>query len=300
MDFRYKSLLQSFFSIMPKGESINYMFQKHITRSLPPNKDKFIGKVNDAFNHYENFTKHNELKILTNKYYEFGAGWTLTIPLAMSFLGFEVFCIDIRKLIVPELIIDTLEKFAQNKDKLPFKLDKFKNEGIRNANILEYLRKSYSINYHAPMDARRTSYKNNSFDFISSTATLQHIPPNEISLILKECYRILNKGGIFSITMDYQDNWSYFDKSISIYNFLKYSSKQWKKYNPSLHFQNRMRHSDYMKLISHTDFEVVKEVPRLPSDMDKKVLKNLKIANEFENYDFDDLAIRGTELVLIK
>lgn len=298
MNFKYKCFLQRIFSNIPNGEILNYYFQKNITKSLPPDNNKFLEKVSQGFSHYKNYKDYNQLINKNNRYYEFGAGWTLTIPLTMSFLNFEVFCVDIRKLIIPVLIYDSLNKFDLNKDKLPFKLDT--EIVIINKNIQNNLVDKYKLNYFAPKDARETGFDENHFDFISSSVTLEHIPKKDILLILKECYRILSKGGVLSMTIDYQDHWSYFDKNISIYNYLKYSSREWKKYNPSLHYQNRMRHSDYLSLISQTDFKIVKEVPRLPNKIDKETLRNMEIAEEFKNYIFEDLTIRGSEIVLIK
>lgn len=298
MNFKYKCLLQRFFSNIPKGEMLNYYFQKNVTKSLPPNNNKFLIKVNSGYNHYKNYKDYNQVTKKINRYYEFGAGWTLTVPLTMSFLNFEVFCIDIRKLIILELINDSLKKFQLNINKLPFILDR--KTIINNENVLKNLRDNYKVNYFAPKDARETGFADGSFDFISSTVTLEHIPKKDILLIFEECYRILRKGGIFSMTIDYQDHWSYFDKSISVYNYLKYSSREWKKYNPSLHYQNRMRHSDYLSLISKTDFEIVKEITIQPNEIDEKTLSELEIAKEFKDYNLDDLAIKASEIVLIK
>lgn len=266
---------------------------------MPPSNKKFLHKVNTAYNHYQKFQKYNQLKTNNHKYYEFGAGWNLTIPLAISHLSFEVSCVDIKKLIIPELVNDTLKKFQLNKNELPFSINKEIKLGDNNK-IIKTLADDYQLDYFAPKDARNTGFDENYFDFMSSSVTLEHIPKEDIRLILKECYRILNKGGILSVTIDYQDHWSYFDKTISIYNYLKYSDRAWKKYNPSLHYQNRLRHSDYLELISETDFSIVEEVRRQPTEADKNVLKSLKISEKYQKYDFDDLAIRGCEIVLMK
>lgn len=277
---------------------MNYFFQRNVTKSLPPNNDEFLEQVNQGVHHYENYQHYNKLTQKNNRYYEFGAGWTLIIPLTMSFLGFQVCCVDIRKLIIPSLVHDSLNKFQLNKNELPFEL--VTEFATKDKNVLNNLIDNYKLNYMAPKDARATGFDDNYFDFISSSVTLEHIPKNDILLILNECYRILNKGGVLSVTIDYQDHWSYFDKNISIYNYLKYSSREWKKYNPSLHYQNRMRHSDYLSLISQTDFKIVKEVPTEPNEIDREILRNIEIAEEFKNYNFNDLAIRGSEIVLIK
>ncbi len=299
MNFKYKCLIQNIFSVLPKGEILNYIFQKKITKTLPPNNDVFFEKVETAYCHYNNFKNHNKLMYTHGKYYEFGAGWTLTIPLSMTFLGFEVYCIDIRKLIIPDLINDSLNKFHINKNKLPFKFEKYVNP-LNNNEILKALSEQYKLNYIAPKDARKTGFKENSFDFISSSATLEHIPKNDILSILRECYRILSPGGVLSMTIDYKDHWAYFDKEISVYNFLKYSDKQWEKYNPSLHYQNRLRHSEYLEIISQTDFKVIKVVPELPDDREKQELSTLSLFDKYKRFDKDDLAIKGSEIVLIK
>ncbi len=299
MNFKYKCVIQSIFSILPKGEVLNYIFQKKISKTLPPSTDVFIEKVETAYSHYNNFEKYNQLKHRQGNYYEFGAGWTLTIPLTMTLLGFEVYCVDIRKLIIPQLINDSLNKFSLNKDILPFKFDKDMSP-LNNNEVLKELHEKFKLKYIAPKDARNTGFEKNSVDFISSSATLEHIPKNDILSILKECYRILSPGGIISMTIDYVDHWAYFDKKISVYNFLKYSDKQWKKFNPSLHYQNRLRHSDYLELISLTEFKILKVTTQLPVNNEKKELESLILSDQFKRYSIDDLAIKGSEIVLIK
>ena len=298
MNFKYKCLLQSLFSKMPRGEIINYGFQKYVTRSLPISDNFFLDVVNKAYNHYEKFQKYNSLKKNNQKYYEFGAGWDLITPIAMSLLGFEVTCIDIRRLIFNHLISDTLVKFNKNRKDLPFSIDSlnFKEE----QHSLDYLKEAFNFSYQAPLDARNTGFNSDYFDFASSTVTMEHIPKQDIYLILKEAHRILKQGGILSMRIDYNDHWSYFDKRISAYNFLQYSEKEWKKYNPSLHYQNRLRHKDYLDIISKTDFEIVEEIPFLPLDSDIKTLKNLNIDKAYKNYSIEELGVKGSGIVLRK
>jgi SAM-dependent methyltransferase len=117
---------------------------------------------------------------------------------------------------------------------------------------------------------------------------------------LKETHRLLKPGGILSMRIDYKDHWSYFDNSIGPYNFLVYSKKKWKRYNPSLHYQNRMRHSDYLRIIKEVGFTLVKEDLDIPSIQLERRLRQLKIHSDFKSYSFDDLKILSSELVLIK
>lgn len=290
MKFFYKSILQHFFSKIPKGEQLNYLFQKHITKTFPVSNDKFIFKANTAFNHLKNFEEFNTLKNTSNKYYEFGAGWDLIVPLAICHLGYEATVVDIRRLLIDDLVKNSIDRFLIQKEKLLFDISDTDSNQLKN----------FNLKYYAPLDARNTKFSDNHFDFSSSTATLEHIPKDDILKILNETYRIMKKGGILSMTIDYRDHWAYFDKNISFYNFLIFSPQEWKKYNPSLNYQNRLRHSDYLKIISKTNFKIVKNNPILPNQEQKNALKSLKLANNYKHYSINDLEILGSEIVLIK
>jgi SAM-dependent methyltransferase len=161
--------------------------------------------------------------------------------------------------------------------------------------------KIYGIEYKAPYDARDTGLNDNSIDCITSTNTLEHIPPNDIKAILKECYRILNKDGILSFQIDYQDHYSYFDKNISVYNFLQFGQATWNTFfNPSLHYQNRLRHKDYLQLFCESGFNIVEDnyYGGTPSDIEQ--IKKVRINKQFSSYDLNELAIHGTLIVLRK
>lgn len=304
MNFIYKCYLQKLFSIIPRGERLNFLFQKHITKSLPVNDECFIERMVIAKEHFDKFTKYGRSADTKNVvYYEFGAGWDLTNPVGLSLLGIQTLhCIDIRELVFPELLNDTISKLSRLKDKIPF--DYSLPEGIpltTVSNFRDILMEYFRINYIAPADARCTNFQESTVDLIGSNATLEHIPKDDIIKIVQECYRILKKGGIVYCRIDYKDHWSYFDHSISIYNFLKYSPSQWQRYNPSLHYQNRLRHRDYLDIISQTDFEVLEDNPSIPSKEEADLLKDLGVDSWFrDKYTFEELAIQGSKIVLQK
>src|SRR5262249_18170743 len=132
-----------------------------------------------------------------------------------------------------------------------------------------------------------------SVDYITSTNTLEHIPPNEIAAILRECHRLLPPEGLMSFRVDYQDHYSYFDRGISAYNFLQYSEHTWKWCSPSLHYQNRLRHCDYLRLYEEAGFEVVEERCNRGSDADLDTIRALRLDARFRDYDVTELAFRN-------
>ena len=164
--------------------------------------------------------------------YEFGAGWDMIVAIAMARAGVRRHVVvDIRALARPELIADTARRLAV--------------ELSAASTLIEQLA-GLGIEYRAPCDARATGLPAHSIDLVHSTDTLEHIPQRDVMPILRECARILRPGGIASFRIDYKDHYSYFDPRRGRFAFLAASPRAWRLASPSLHFQNRLRHCDYI------------------------------------------------------
>jgi SAM-dependent methyltransferase len=300
MNWKYKALLQFVFSNIPFGESLNYFFQRYVTKSLPVRDTKFVSIVSIAKDHIDVCRKYLGRPLGEATFYEFGAGRDLIIPLTFYALGVErQILVDVRKLLRPRLVNHTIKQF-QGVD-LPFQLlrkpDQFVDEGVH---FLASLRKFYGIEYRAPWDARDTGLETASIDCITSTSVLEHIPPDDIQAILLECHRLLKSDGLMSFRIDYQDHYSYFDRSISAYNFLQYSDKKWKLFSPALQYQNRLRHRDYLELFQKAGFEIVEERCVEGTAADLQTIQRLPLDERFRKYRPEELAVRTALIVLRK
>ena len=125
------------------------------------------------------------------------------------------------------------------------------------------------------MDAAKTVFEDGSIDACISTNTLEHIPENSIRLIFKELQRVLKANGVVSARIDYSDHYAHTDSSISLLNYLQYSDAEWKKFNHNSHYQNRLRHYDYVELFKSCGFEIVEqnfkfECRKIPEKIEKK------------------------------
>jgi hypothetical protein len=79
---------------------------------------------------------------------------------------------------------------------------------------------------------------------------------------------------------------------------LYYADEEWEKYNPSLHYQNRLRHRDYVELFAQQGFEVLEE-RRLESDERTLVqLDTSRLAVRFRRYELAELAVRKCTFLL--
>ena len=125
-------------------------------------------------------------------------------------------------------------------------------------------------------------------DLIISNNTLEHIYPDVLIPILEEFIRLIKSGGVQSHFIDMSDHFAHFDKSISIYNFLKFSNRQWKVIDNKIQPQNRLRYDDYIEIYGKIGMPVSKTKFRAG---DSESLKSFNISKEFEKYSIERLAI---------
>src|SRR5205085_3460187 len=104
-------------------------------------------------------------------------------------------------------------------------------------------------------DAQETGLPNGTIDLFYSTGVLEYIPPPVLKGILKEFLRLGRKGAVMSHWIGLLDQFSFFDRSITPYNYLKYTDKQWKYLSSPLIRQNRLMIADYRQIFSEAGYE---------------------------------------------
>ena len=301
MRWQWKARIQRLLSTVPAGNSLYYLLQRHVTRTLPQSIAKFHEVFDIEARHVRAYEEFSDRPLREAVFFQFGAGWTMAGPLTFYGLGVEQqILVDIRRLIRPWLINHSIELLANPEFRSRLQRD-VPSLSSRHANaVVSELQARYGIDYRAPADARSTGLPAGSIDCVTSTNTLEHIPREDIAGILKECFRILRPGGLMSFQVDYQDHYSYFDRSVSVYNFLRYSDREWQQFNPSLHYQNRMRHADYLSLYANAGFEVLEDAPFTGTPADRKFIESLQLDARFQGRSPEELAIRTSRIVLQK
>jgi SAM-dependent methyltransferase len=288
-----KAAVQKSFGVLPQGERLNYVFQRRVLRSLPAGDGALRQKFSRAVQHLAAYEQHGpRVPAAEATFYEFGAGWDLAIPVAYALLGIgKQVLVDIRPSARVELVNDSLASYERLRGEL---------EGVAGRELrplggpisrLEELEDRFGIRYLAPCDARGTSLPAESIEFVSSTDTCEHIPGTELAEIFRECFRLLRSGGAFSCRIDLQDHYAYFDRSLSRYNFLRYSDRAWSLVNSPLHHQNRLRSPEYLQLVRDAGFELVVEKPSGPSEAGLKELESLPLAPRFRRFPPEDVGV---------
>jgi SAM-dependent methyltransferase len=288
-----KAALQRLLGTLPQGERLNYVFQRRVLRSLPVGEKTLRQKFTRAQAHLGAYEAHGPgVPLEDATFYEFGAGWDLAVPLAYVQLGVgRQVLVDIRPSARVELVNDTIASL----ERLRPQLEEAAGRPLRGlggpVSSLAELETRFGIRYLAPCDARATGLPEGSIELITSTDTCEHIPRDDLAAIFAECRRLLRPGGVFSCRIDLQDHYSYFDRSLSRYNFLRFGDRAWALVNSPLHFQNRLRASEYLQLVRDAGFELVVENPSGPSGEGREELRGMTVAERFRGFSLDDLGV---------
>jgi len=295
-----KAAVQKGLSALPNEEAVNYWFQRHLTHTLPRSGSNLHLHIELPSRHLQMFKKYGACPVGEATFFEFGAGWDLIGPLTYYALGVEKqVLIDIRSNLRFELVEQAWADLNQRRDEIERVSGMpARDLGSEPPNSQEALEERFGISYMAPYDARDTGLPAESFDFISSTDTVEHIPRPDLERIFVEMARLLRPKGLISCTIDLQDIYSYFDSSISKYNYLKFSDRVWGLANSGLHHQSRLRLSDYLEMIGAAGLEIVDRTVEEPTEEDLAELRLLPLAPRFrDGYSPEALGAKNAHLV---
>jgi len=299
-----KALVQKGISFLPYKERINYWFQKNVTKGVDLTDAYFEQKLQHAKDHIAYFTGDTDHGLRDSHVLELGTGWYPIVPIAMFLNGAaQVRTLDLYDWLEAENVRKVCRKFMEwhEKHKLTEYLSEIDHQRWavlmqvatdQSADLKSICQRLSIISQVG--DASSTGLPAHSVDFICSNNTFEHIPPKVLSAIITEFSRVLKEDGIMSHFIDMTDHFAHFDSSISIYNFLSFSPITWSLIDNDIQPQNRLRYSDYIKLyilnnISINDYK--------SWSGDQEALKQIKLAEQYQNYPLDDLAISHCYLV---
>jgi SAM-dependent methyltransferase len=302
MNWRYKAATQMLLSHAPSGHYINYLFARHVTHHLPENHALFVRDVSFAKSYVDVFREHGAKSIEEAVFYEFGVGWDLLYPMTLYTLGANrQYVVDIARLLRPNLVAQTAARLAReaNLESVGRSLHKLTTQYLLEQ-LIDLLNERFGIIYKAPFNSMDTGWASGSVDYITSSKVLGSVPEEQLLPLMRECLRVLAPDGLIAFVIDYRDQYSYSDSSLSVYNFLQFSEREWRRYNPAIHYQNRLRHPDYCKLFEKAGFSMIKAERGLPDATSLNRLRSMRIDPHFSSHTLEDLAVVRGEFLLKK
>lgn len=299
-----KAIVQKGISFLPYSHNINFLFQKYITKGVYLSDEYFEDRLIHCAQHYKNFRKYNSTKDFSHL--EIGTGWYPVVPAGMFLYGAgSITTVDLTRLSNPEFTLATLRKFYEynKKGKLEKFLPGISEERLKivlseaenpSKDFFDLLEK-HNIVYMV-MDARKLYLADASIDLITSNNTFEHIYPNILEGILEKLKLLCKKGGVMSHAIDLSDHFAHMDKSITIYNFLKFSDSTWRWIDNSVQPMNRIRIYDYRGLYKKLSIPITDEINR---EINMQDYNKVKIDQKFLSHPAEENAVSHSSIISV-
>src|SRR3989442_2302165 len=290
-----KSALHRAISWLPATHFWNGLFQQYLSHTTDLPKTQFETRLDYCHRHLEAFLQRRPAQTGDWRVLELGTGWFPTVPVGLYLCGAsEIWTFDI----VPwlrsaqvKLMLDRFEECAQAGE-LQKRLPRLRPERLAKlrevsanwdqrspAALLEKMNIHFRVR-----DAQQTALESGSIDLFVSTAVIEYIPRTVLKPILLESKRLSSPTAVQSHYINLCDHFSYFDPSITPFNYLKYNQRWWNYLNSPLAWQSRQRISDYRALFAETGHRIIREdnTKGKPED-----LRKVRLAPEFQHYSFE-------------
>ena len=297
-----KSAIHHVIAVLPASQKCNEWFQTHVTKSLELGPGAFEAKIKETRRFLEDFLECKPECADGFTALELGTGWYPAVPIGLYLCGArDIWSFDVESLMRRERLKLLLNYFCEcdAKGALRRWLPQIKPE--RMEVLVSALKNIESetpemllarFNIHAMVrDARNTGLKPGTIDFFFSNAVLEYVPADVQTGLLAEYLRVAAPGAVLIQYVNLKDQYWNFDRSITPFNNLKYSTAAWRWLDSPLIPQTRLRISDYRALLTKGGFEIVKEINTsgAPSDLEK-----VSLAPEFQKYAKEDLLVTET------
>jgi SAM-dependent methyltransferase len=297
-----KATVQKGIAVFPFKHKINYLFQKYITKGVQLSDEYFEDRLIHYANHQQAFLMF-EKSMKGKKVAELGTGWYPVVPVCFFLNGVaSMVTMDIASLMDRNKLIQTVQKFQEYAEKgklntfVSYDAQKLKelvlfcqSESLTFESLLQKMNLTYEIG-----DATQLALKESSFDLIVSNNTFEHVYPTALKKLLLQFKKWLKPKGVMSHFVDMSDHFAHLDKTITIYNFLRFTEKQWSWIDNTIQPQNRWRIYHYRNLYQALDIPIQRENNR-PGSLE--ALRSIKLAPEFQDKEEEELAISHCYLI---
>ncbi|WP_109124939.1 methyltransferase domain-containing protein [Dyella sp. C11] len=265
MHWRAKGVLQKVLGHVPGGEQAHYQLQRRFG-GLRGFTREFDIKMDD-WRLMAGHLREAGLPMAGARLFEIGSGWYPTFPFACYLGGArQVITVDLNRHIKIDLVRNCAESLARH-TALIAEASGVPEEDVRRRQqqLAERLARGDDVMaatdgvviYEAPADASRTTLAAQELDCVFSNSVLEHVIPEAVDGIFREAMRILVPGGIMFHSVNCGDHYAYVDRKINQLNYLKYSDREWQRWDNAFLYQNRMRAYEFVDRAQAIGFDIV-------------------------------------------
>jgi cyclopropane fatty-acyl-phospholipid synthase-like methyltransferase len=133
-------------------------------------------------------------------------------------------------------------------------------QAIAQAGSFEEIYRLFGFQYVINPSGKLNQFPDESFTVIFSSNVLEHVDEDILPEFTQDFYRLL-KPGCFSIhQIDLGDHLAYYDRGVSLKNYLRYSDKVWKRYfRNDVQYFNLVQRPQWLGFFQMAGFETVQE-----------------------------------------
>lgn len=283
---RFRTLLFKTLDLLPErvGQEIYHQIQKALFKSLDP-------RIKASTRSYEILFKMLEAQGFSlgdKNIVEIGSGWIPIMPYLLKYRGAcnAVHTYDINEHYDNKYIDALNSHFASQKTIIEVDVNH------------KYHLPSF-VHYYPKKDVGEAKLPEDT-DLVFSRFVLEHVPPEAIRRMHRHLAS-LKEGALVLHLISPSDHRAYTDKSLSYYDFLKYSQKEWNGIQTKFDYHNRLRLPQYVALFESAGFEVLDIEYDLPNkDSDKyRAFKKLSIHEDFSHMT-EEALLAGAVNVLLR
>jgi SAM-dependent methyltransferase len=304
MQWRLKGGIQKALGYVPFGARLHYELQKR-AGGLRMFDDELTRKIDD----WRIMAGHlgaAGVPVAGTRFLEMGTGWYPTFPFCL-FLGgaASVITVDLNRYFRRELTVRMTEALARFVPVIAEVSGRSESE-LRDAQraLAAAVRRGASIEeatggvvvYRAPCDAAATGLPSTSLDVVFSNSVLEHVPGPVIERCLAEARRILRAGGVVFHSVNCGDHYAYVDRKVHQLNYLQFSDAEWRKWNNTFLYQNRLRAIDFVEMARAAGFTIALDTSR-PHPMRLQQLDTIQVHPQFARYTREQLAITSIDFI---
>ena len=296
MNWKQKSKLYRALSL-PGGEGIYRFAQKHFTRSLIPNVGRVESKARVALRYWQSVQRLGiEEQTKAGMHLDFGAGWHPTIPFVFHALGVrKQRLLDLVPVMDAKLLSNGLAilksigpGMLQSAGLSPVVDVPFPAERGTVGAILG----AAGMSYDAPYGGLLSTLEKQAA-FVTSTQVLLHIPEPILAGCFRDIHHALQPGGVFMATVHlYPLYGGLTENSREAFEHLIYSPEEWEKFGSQIMYYQRLKASDYRRLLEVAGFKIVEWEVTDGSVADLAMVNILPVHECFSNYPRPELAAR--------
>ncbi|NHN27028.1 hypothetical protein FIA58_015195 [Flavobacterium jejuense] len=266
MNWKIKATLQKILSLSLLGDKLNHI---PVTLSQEYHKNVFSYQSHECIRKFDycksDFLKKDRVAL------EIGTGYSAISVVVLRLLGFKkIVTVDVTS----DLIFSSFKKQSKylNEDvflnEIVSKSIYSKNEILKLIDVIlsketfNELFEFLNVIYIAPYQFDDIEKHVLSIDYITSQVVLEHVHPDILNSLFEKTCKWLVDDGLSVHTINFIDHFAnpgfFQDKSISEFNFLRFSDKYWNYWaGNSIAYTNRLSYVYYLELCEKNKLTVV-------------------------------------------